>query len=559
MPADSSTRHRGDASHVRPLSSQRRLRVATEHLRLGMFVVELDRPWSDTPFLIQGFAVDSEIELTTLRRYCRHVFVDLERSSPESADLLRALGPLALEGSVLDPDTDTDTRTGSLFGSSSGAPDTGTMPSGGPMRDPGTRPRTPARTYRARSDVHISRETRRRFRQLVSGAAPAAIHGPSADSMTGRAMTRLRGLFGASGGAAAQAGTSRGLPAGLREELLAALPNGERLRTWTARHGAADEMPRARQAFARAEKTLAGLFEEIRSGAPPRLDRIEVAARHLADSMIDNPDALPWVAQRREEPLQPHQQGVRVGLYMIALARRLGLPRDPMARAAMVGMLADVGKSRLPRALLEKPGMLNPAEYGIVKEHVRLGLEMLAEGGNLGADMMLGIAQHHERLDGSGYPKGLREGEIGLFGRMAAIADSYAGLTTPRAYASPLAPQDALMNLLQWAGSSFDLGLVEQFVQAIGVFPVGSLVELSGGEIAIVREQHPGRPLEPRVRLLTWPDRRPLAVPIEADLHRSSGADRGSAPAPGRIVRGLPSGSDRVSGDPGAAEEPDAR
>jgi HD-GYP domain-containing protein (c-di-GMP phosphodiesterase class II) len=377
--------------------------------------------------------------------------------------------------------------------------------------------------------------------------------------MAGRALTRLRGLFGAQGGATPNAGTSRSLPAALREELVAALPPGERLRTWTARHGAADEMPRARQAFARAEKTLAGLFDEIRNGAPPRLDRVEVAARHLADSMIDNPDALPWVAQRREEPLQAHQQGVRVGLYMIALARRLGLPRDPMARAAMVGMLADVGKSRLPRALLEKPGMLNPAEYGIVKEHVRLGLEMLAEGGNPGEDVMLGIAQHHERLDGSGYPKGLREGEIGLFGRMAAIADSYAGLTTPRAYASPLAPQDALMNLLQWAGSSFDPGLVEQFVQAIGVFPVGSLVELSGGEVAVVREQNPGHPLQPRVRLLTWPDRRPLAVPIEADLHRPSGGDRGSAPAPGRIVRGLPSGSARVSRGPAGEEGPGAR
>jgi hypothetical protein len=132
---------------------------------------------------------------------------------------------------------------------------------------------------------------------------------------------------------------------------------------------------------------------------------------------------------------------------------------------------------------------------------------------------------------------------------MAAIADSYVGLTTPRAYASPLAPQDALMNLFQWAGSSFDPVLVEQFVQAIGVFPVGSVVELSGGELALVREQNPGRPLKPRVRLLTWPDRRPLPVPLEVDLHVPPG--RSGPPAPGRIVRGLPAGAARVSEDPG--------
>lgn len=557
MSVQSTTRHRSDSAQARPLSSQRRLRVAAEHLRMGMFVAELDRPWHDTPFLIQGFAVDSEIELSTLRRYCQHVFVDLERSSPESADLLRAIGPMAEAASG--PDTGIGIAPDTGPGPTVEAPDTrtGIVAQQGPDGRP-ARPRASGRTYRARADVQISRDTRRRFRELVSGAATATAAQQVNDSLTGRAMERIRGLFGVADNASSRGAAGRGLPDALRTELRALLGQGERLRAWSARHGAREELPRARQAFAQAERSLAGLFDEIRTGNTPRLDRIEVSANHLADSLADNPDALPWVAQLDGQPLQPHQQGLRVGVYMLSLARRLGLPRDAMARAAMVGMLADIGKVRLPRALLEKPGMLNPSEYGIVKEHVRLGLESLAQGGGLGPDVMLGIAQHHERLDGSGYPKGLHAGEIGLLGRMAAIADSYAGLTTPRAYASPLAPQDALMNLFQWAGTSFDVALVEQFVQAIGVFPVGSLVELSGGELALVRELNPGNALRPKVRLLTWPDRRPLPVALEMDLARPD-ATPGTL-APGRIARGLPAGAAaRLSPGGRSAEEPDAR
>ena len=552
MSAETPTRTRSERALRRPLSSQRRLLVATERLRLGMFVADLDRPWSDTPFLIHGFAVDSGIELSTLRRYCRQVYVDLERSTPEAADLLRATA-------LPDPDDGAGLPDTLAIAQEEPPPERAAAPDAGAASD-GPRSRAPKRTYRARSDVQISHETRRRFRALVSGQPADAAHAQDR-SLPGRAFGRLRSLLGGRG-ERARAGTVT-LPPALRAELEAALPPGERLRAWPIRHGARDEMPRAQQAHARAGQALARLFEQVRAGEGPRLDHLEVDARHLADSLADNPDALLWVSHLHEEGLAPHQQALRVGIHMAALARRLGLPRETMAQAAMVGMLADVGKTRLPRALLEKPGMLNPAEYGIVKEHVRLGLDLLGATGGLSPEVARGIAEHHERLDGSGYPKGLREGAIGVLGRMAAIADSYAGLTTPRAYASPLAPQDALMNLFQWSASSFDAALVEEFVRAIGVFPVGSLVALSGGEIAVVREQVPGQPLSPRVRLLTWPDRRPLAVPLDVDLPPRGERDAAFGPnttiGTGRIVRGLPAGSARINRAARSPEEPASR
>src|SRR5690606_14166049 len=172
--------------------------------------------------------------------------------------------------------------------------------------------------------------------------------------------------------------------------------------------------------------------------------------------------------------------------------------------------------------------------------HVRLGLEALHRDMRLAQPVEEGIAQHHERLDGTGYPKGLRGEEIGVFGRMAAIADSFAALIAVRAYANASAPQDALMNLYEWAGTSFDEPLVEQFVQAIGLFPVGSLVELSTGEVAVVLAHSRVRRLEPRVMVLTGADKSPTAAPFERDLlARSKDHERG----PVRIVRGLADGA----------------
>ncbi len=549
------------------------MKLPVAGLRIGVFVAELDRPWLDTPFLIQGFLVDSEIELSTLRKYCRYVLVDLELSTPEAAEALRGCtveddapefedtAPVAerppgpgLRGAAARqqaPDAARpDARALRDDGTTEAHPDEAPAPARAETaRDDAPRradtasasARNPQRTYRIRSDVRISSDTRDRFRQLVRGL-PMDATDDDEPSLARRAMSGLRSLFGRRGeapsAADARAGKARSTFA--ETELTESLPKGTRLKTYVDRHSVGEELPRARKTMARGEETLASVVADIRGGRIPQTEQVAEVVDHMVDSMIDNPDALLWVAQLREEHLQTYQHGVRVALYMIAMGRQLGFPRDLLSNLGMVGVLADVGKTKLPRALLEKPGMLNPAEYSIIKEHVRLGLEALSQGSALTPEVELGIAQHHERLDGSGYPKGLKGNEISIYGRMAAIADSFSALITPRPYANPLAPQDALMSLYQWAGTSFHEPLVEQFVQGVGVFPVGSLVELSSGEVAVVLAQNRVRRLEPRVLLLTAPDKRPLPAPVEKNLMQQA-RDNDSTPL--RIVRGLPSGA----------------
>jgi len=510
------------------ITASRRYQIASRDLKLGMFVAELDRPWLDTPFLLQGFLADSQVEIDTLRRICSYVYVDLEMSNPEVADAIRRS-----EMREADP-PQPPAPTGA-----SARPETGASASrrdpAATKKDPPAPGRPAQRVYRTRSDVRISADTRTRFRQLVRTTAVTA-HASAADpaGVLGRALAWLRRSLR---GDAARSAPSDA--AAERDAIRAWLPPGVTLTRYEEARPVEQEMPRARQAFRRGEDVLKSLVSDVRTGRMPQVAEVTTAVDDMIDSIVDNPDALMWVGRLRDEDVDSYHHGVNVALYLLALGRQLGFPRRELSHLGLIGMLADVGKIRLPRALLDKPGMLSPAEFGLIKEHVRLGLEALAEGGGLPPEVTEGIAQHHERLDGSGYPKGLKGDDISLYGRMAAIADSFAALITPRAYANASAPQDAMMSLYEWSGSSFHEPLVEQFVQAVGVFPIGSMVELSNGEIAVVVAHNRVRRLEPRVLVLTTPEKAPLPAPLERDLL----AERRGANGRLRIVRGLPSGA----------------
>jgi HD-GYP domain-containing protein (c-di-GMP phosphodiesterase class II) len=508
------------------ITASRRCQVATKDLRLGMFVAELDRPWLDTPFLLQGFLADSQVELDTLRKHCTYVYVDLELSNPEVADAIRRSevrdAPGARDGAD-GSDADGDAATRPVAAAASHPTAVRRAPS-------------PGRVYRTRSDVRISSDTRQRFRQLVRQTASGS-PARDDDGLLGRALGWLRGRVGPAG--AGQRAASGDRPQAARDAVRAWLPAGTELVDYEDRHPIEAELPRARAACARCEQALRAVAADVKAGRPPRIAEVAAAAADLAAGMVDNPDALLWVGRLREDDFDAAGHGIRVALFLVALGRQLGLPRDALANLGLVGLLADVGKTRLPRALLDKPGMLAPAEFGLVKEHVRLGLEALRAAGGLPPEVELGIAQHHERLDGTGYPRGLKGADISLHGRMAGIADSFAALIAPRAYANALAPQDALMSLYEWAGTSFHEPLIELFVPAVGVFPVGTLVELSTGEVAVVVARNRARQLEPRVMVLTWPDKSPLSPPQSRDL----GNQPRNVPGRVRIVRGLPVGA----------------
>ena len=546
-----------------PMTANRRYRIAVQDLRLNMFVVELDRPWLDTPFLLQGFLIDDQVELDTLARYCNYVYVDLELSSPSVAMDIRVadanFGRLSAETRPMhnaiahEPPTSPATIIHAHSAPNSVPAPAAPAPLEPPMRrsksasaakkpleyeEPRTRilgaaaPRPPRR-YKPRTDASVSRETRQRFRQMVKQTANSPQDNDQ--GMLERMLFWITDHLAQSRELEQHRRTIQQIP-----ELKS---SGIKLTRYEVRRPMEAELPRARHAFKSGETALNALIEDIRHGNTLDMDAVAGAVDSMVDSVLDNPDAMMWIARLREEDIQVYHHGVRVALYLVALGRHLGFPRQELSYLGQIGMLADVGKTKIPRALLEKPGLLSAAEFGLVKEHVNLSLHILNSGPALPPQVLQGISQHHERIDGSGYPNQLKGDKISIYGKMAAIADSFAALITPRPYAKASAPQDALMNLYEWSGTSFHEPLVEQFVQAIGVFPVGSLVELSSGEVAVVIAHNRVRRLEPRVLVLSEPDKTPLEVPIERDLYQESKDSRGRQKKSLRIVRGLPAGT----------------
>jgi HD-GYP domain-containing protein (c-di-GMP phosphodiesterase class II) len=540
-----SSSHRQDKADK---TTSYRYRLDTPLLKPGMFVAELDRPWIDTPFLIEGLLLDDEHELATLKRICHYVYVDLDKSlesvvqdillahkATQEKDPAKQFGSLVRARTIIKDDSSAIDQVSS---NPQEEKRKARYDEGSELVSKGRR------RYQARSDLSVSRETRGKFSGLVKSIA-GSDGNEASDSLADRAIQWLKDRFANTRvSPSEEVARNKKVRQVIRADLVKSIGTDAAKKikfvTYKDDLAAIEEIPKAKVVFSKSEETLSHLLTDIKGGKVPAIDTVRESVDEMVDSMVSNPDALLWIARLREEHSNTYNHGVKVGLYMVALGRHLGFPRLELANLGLIGMLADVGKTRLPKALLEKPGMLSPAEYLIAKEHVRLGLDALKETGKLPPEVELGIAQHHERMDGSGYPKGLKGDEISIYGRMAGIADCFGALITPRPYANPQAPQEALMSLYEWGEKSLHLPLIEQFIQAVSVFPVGSMVELSSGEICVVLAHNRARRLEPKVLILTWPDKTPIGTPIERDLMMQP---RDVNNRPIRITRGLPAGA----------------
>jgi HD-GYP domain-containing protein (c-di-GMP phosphodiesterase class II) len=209
------------------------------------------------------------------------------------------------------------------------------------------------------------------------------------------------------------------------------------------------------------------------------------------------------VTRLREKSAAAHARALQVSIYMIVFARFLELAREELELLGMVGLLQDVGKTRLPAALMEKQGPLTPEEVELYKTHVQHSFDILSATPGIHPRLPPLSQLHHERQDGTGYPKGLKGDQIGLYGSVAAIADTFDMLTALRPNGGePLSPSAALSYLYKERGTGYHSDLVEQFIQCVGVFPVGSVVELNSGETGLVITQNLVRRLKPRVMIV---------------------------------------------------------
>lgn len=356
-------------------------RIEVEDLQLGMWVVELDRPWLGTPFDFQGFPVTSPEQLQSVKGYCKYVYVDPEREEAVAS---------------------------------------------------------PRRTAAAPRDALVS---------------------------------------------------------------INAMP-------------VEPEAVAARGVYEECEKAVYSVIEDLRVEGKLDVGRLTVAAAAMTATIQRHPDAMILLHRLHQKSDYELHRAMDSSILMITFGHALQVDQGRLEVLGLAGMLLDVGKIKIPDEVLHKTGMLTPDEYQLMKSHVMHSVEMVrGTEGRLPSAVEEIILQHHERQDGNGYPQGLKGRDISTDAAIAAIVDNFSALTSERCFAEPMSPSSALNQLHNMRGQSFQEGLVEQFIQCIGIYPVGSAVELNTGEIGIVVTQNPERRLQPSVMLVLDRNRKRLPQP----------------------------------------------
>ncbi len=265
------------------------------------------------------------------------------------------------------------------------------------------------------------------------------------------------------------------------------------------------------------------MYAAIRQGRTPDTEPALPLIMAIRDSVTRNPHALTSVA--RVKPGEEYAHLHPVAALMAAFARRLGMPEEEVVIAALGGLFHDAGESHLPPTLLDKPGKLSGEEFDLMRGHPLQGQRALVAAGLRSRAVLQVIRHHHERYDGTGYPDGLAGEAIPPLARMAAICDVYDALVSNRVHRPGLDPSEALKLMAGWAGQ-FDQSLFQAFVRSLGVYPVGSLVRLESGHLAVVIDQNPDALLAPKVRVFySIPRQRPILV-YDVDLSDAATQER---------------------------------
>lgn len=398
--------------------------TSVSNLIIGMYVAELDRPWVDTPFPLQGFYVTSYDDIRELQNYCHHVQVDVERSEASTHHMLQSQPRPAGRG---------------------------TRPKAAPLKK---RPNT----YRASKSL----------RQEL----PKAVR--------------------------------------IHEKLTAAL-----------------------------DRAVAAL----RAGHPLAMAEIRKAVSAMVKSIVRNPDALVWLAKLREQDEYSYSRSLRSATWALVFGRHLGLAEDAMEDLALAVLLSDIGVTRLPADLVTKAGPRSGEERALMRKHVEYSVQILQHARGTNDRIVATVAAHHERFDGSGYPRGLRGDAIPYLSKIAGIVGRYESLRSPRRPRRGLSPADAMAKLYESRDCDFQQELVDEFIQAVGIYPAGTLVELTSREIGIVVAQNRERRLRPQIMLVMDKDGQPLPKPRLLDLCKQRQSNSGH---PLKIERSLRNGDHNV-------------
>ncbi|MCP5178416.1 MAG: HD-GYP domain-containing protein [Pseudomonadales bacterium] len=391
-----------------PPDADKYLEVPVYQLKPGMYVAYLDRPWLESPFMVQGFFVHTQQDINEVADVCTHVFVD------------------------------------------------------------------PRRVTRG-------------------GHAPLQVLGGNTDNQTTDVTVALRRDF---------------LKAEADYDIAT---NGVKL------------------AFAR-----------LRETGHISVDAVAAAINPLIDHVVHRKEAMVALVRMKKKADYLYNHSIAVAVLGAMIGHQLGMPTDDLENLTLGCALMDVGKVKLPDEMLNSTMALTPTQSEAMRKHIQFGLGLVQREGRIDPLVEAVIRDHHERWDGSGYPGGKVGKEIPLVAQVAGLVDSYDAMTTQRPYAPTRSSFETVQELIDQKDIKFSGVLVEQFVQSIGLFPTGSLVQLSTGEVGIVVAQNPTRRLKPKIVVVLDANKNRRTDFVTIDLHKYMRAD-GTTPV--WITAELPAGS----------------
>jgi len=307
------------------------------------------------------------------------------------------------------------------------------------------------------------------------------------------------------------------------EEVLMAAAHGEE----PARQvSMAEEVERAAKICAKSKEAVVSMFQEVRMGNAISAEAAGSLVDEISSSVMRNPGALISLARLKSADDYTYMHSVAVCALMVALAKQLGLDEASTREIGMAGLLHDMGKAFTPTEVLNKPGKLTDEEFAIMRQHPAEGHKVLVEGNALGPIPLDVCLHHHEKTDGSGYPDHLTGENISLYAKMGAVCDVYDAITSNRPYKSGWDPAESIRKMTEWCKGHFDERIFQAFVKSIGIYPIGSLLRLESGRLAVVVEQSEKSLLAPRVKVFFSTKSQVYIKPELLDLSRPGVMDK---------------------------------
>jgi putative nucleotidyltransferase with HDIG domain len=343
---------------VRPgrvIQEKKVMQMPVSGLKIGMYVRELDRPWLETPFILQGFPIRTLADIEEIAKYCEWVVVEVGEEAWQPAQ-----------------------------------------------------ERTLQEARMQRTQTHTPSTTRK-----------AELRNAQNTHQNARALTRT-------------------------------------------------------------------FMDDVRLGRGIDIKEVKATVSECVRSILRNPDAMMWLSRLRSKDEYTSEHSLNVGLLAITFGRHLGASEEDLNKLGIAGMLHDIGKMQTPNDILLKESSLSDEEFRLMKMHAQFGRDILMAHRNVYHGAIDVAYSHHENLDGTGYPRGIKSNGITDFTRIVSVCDVYDAITSDRPYKRGASSLNALKIIQDQSGKKFDMKLAQEFVECIGLYPPGSVVELHTGEIGIV-------------------------------------------------------------------------